>query len=322
MPQNASSTRPDLPPDRGSLLTEQVLPASAQLDALSTADRLRVINDQDASIAAVVRAAIPTIAALVDHAVEHMRRGGRLIYLGAGTSGRLGVLDASECPPTFQCDPSLVVGIIAGGDGALRRSSEGAEDDPRGAEAQLAQLAIDERDTVVGIAAGATTPYVLGALALAQQRGTHTALLCCVDEAAARVAISTSPLALPTMPLIIALPVGPEVVTGSTRLKAGTATKLALNMISTAVFVGLGKTWGNLMVDLRASNAKLRDRAARILASQCQLDRQDAFALLDRAAGQVKLALVMHHRGIDPDEAQRLLDKSRGTLRAIIGAPR
>ena len=238
--------------DRGHLLTEQRLDDSRDLDAMSAVDVLKTINDQDASIAAVVRGATPAMAALVDTIVERMRHGGRLIYLGAGTSGRLGVLDASECPPTFHSDPNQVVGLIAGGDSALRRSSEGKEDDPEGARDALDELNVNANDTVVGIAAGGTTPYVLGALDLAKARGAATALITCVEPE------SRSGSPRPDSPEhLIALPVGPEVVTGSTRMKAGTATKMALNMISTAVMVALGKTWGNLMVDLRATNAKL-----------------------------------------------------------------
>ncbi len=319
---HSSGTHLGHPADRGHLLTEQRLPASANLDALPSAGVLGVINDQDAILTAVVREAIPVIASLVDAAVARMRRGGRLIYLGAGTSGRLGVLDASECPPTFHCEQGLVVGIIAGGDGALRKSSEGAEDDPHGAATELTRLNVGADDTVLGIAAGATTPYVLGALALAQQRGAMAALLCCVDETAARKAVADAPLPVELSLIIIALPVGAEVVTGSTRMKAGTATKMALNMLSTAVFVGLGKTWGNLMVDLRATNAKLRDRAARILCGQCDLPRADALTLLDEAGGKVKLALVMRHRQLDASKAQRLLDEHHGILLAILGPPR
>ena len=297
--------------DRGHLLTEQRLAASANLDALSVEETLRLINDQDATVAAAVREAIPAIAALVERVVAAMRQGGRLIYLGAGTSGRLGVLDASECPPTFFCEPGQVVGIIAGGDTALRKSSEGAEDDPDGAHAELERLQVNERDVVVGIAAGGTTPYVLGALTFAKERGASTGMLCC-----ARLRENKG------IDHVIELCVGPEVLTGSTRLKAGTATKLALNMISTTTMVQLGKAWGNLMVDLRATNVKLRDRAIRILTSQTDLSRQAAAELLDRAAGRVKLALVMAKRNVDAGEAQRVLDANHGLLRPILGPPR
>jgi N-acetylmuramic acid 6-phosphate etherase len=263
-------------------------------------------------IAAVIRRAIPRLSALVGAVAAALAKGGRLIYLGAGTSGRLGVLDASECPPTFHCEPEMVVGIIAGGDTALRRSSEGAEDDPRGAAAELRRLRVGRRDVVVGIAAGGTTPYVLGGLASARKRGAVTAMICCI-----RPRPDWEPA-----DHVIYLPVGPEVLTGSTRMKAGTATKLVLNMISTVAMVQQGKAWGNLMVDVRATNAKLRDRAARIIAGQCGLSRGAALELLGRAQGRVKVALVMAGRGVEPSEAQRLLRLHGGRLRAILGLPR
>lgn len=312
---------PKSPQDRGHLLTEQRLAASAELDALSTEDALRVINEQDATIAATVRDAIPAIAALVDVIVERMQRGGRLVYIGAGTSGRLGVLDASECPPTFHCDPNDVIGIIAGGDGALRKSSEGMEDDPDGAVSEFKRINLGEHDVLIGIAAGGTTPYVQGGIQLANQHGAATALMCCVTREQLQ-SDNNALAALAAMDHLIALPVGPEVVTGSTRMKAGTATKLALNMISTAVMVRLGKTWGNLMVDLRATNAKLRDRAARILQSQCDLSRDAALHLLDEAEGRVKHALIMHLKQVDFNEANALLEHHQQQLRPILGDPR
>ncbi|MCC7145493.1 MAG: N-acetylmuramic acid 6-phosphate etherase [Phycisphaeraceae bacterium] len=305
--------QPVFPPERGHLLTEQPLAAAAELDALPIEGVMRVINDQDATIAGVVRGAIPALAKLVEDAVKRVRRGGRLIYLGAGTSGRLGVLDASECPPTFFVDPGVVVGIIAGGDAALRKSSEGKEDDPAGAEGEFERLRLAADDLVLGIAAGGTTPYVLGGLKMARQRGAGTGLLTCVN-AAELGSISADH--------VITLPVGPEVVAGSTRMKAGTATKLALNMISTTLMVQLGKTWGQLMVDLRATNAKLRDRAARILMGQTNLARAAALELLDRADGRVKLALVMALKQVEAKEAQRLLDEQEGKLRGVVGRPK
>lgn len=299
------------PPDRGHLLTERRNDATRDIDALDTPDLLNLMVEQDAAVIDAVRRATPVLAALIDDVVRGMNRGGRLIYLGAGTSGRLGVLDASECPPTFFTDPTRVVGIIAGGDSALRTSSEGAEDDPDGARAELERLRLDEHDTVIGIAAGGTTPYVLGAIEIARQCGATAALVTCaqVDRPAGA-------------DHLVALAVGPEVVTGSTRLKAGTATKLALNTISTATMIRLGKTWGNLMVDLRASNVKLRDRAMRILVEQCDVSRDGAGRLLDAAGGRVKIALVMALRGIDAGEAQRLIDEHAGRLRPLLGAPK
>ncbi len=306
-----------LPPDRGHLATEKRLAASACLDVLSVREVLQLINDEDAKIAGVVREAIPQITQLVETTVTALRSGGRLIYIGAGTSGRLGVLDASECPPTYQTEAGMVVGIIAGGDGALRKSSEGREDEPDGAADEFARLKVSTGDVVVGIAAGGTTPYVQGGLRLAHGLGAQTGLLACVSKAELEL-----PWAGFEPGVCVCLPVGAEVVTGSTRMKAGTATKLALNMITTGTMVQLGKTWGNLMVDLRASNAKLRDRAARILMQQCDLSRAEAFALLERAQGHVKSALVMHQRGVELAEAQRLLTEHQGRLRTILGEPR
>lgn len=301
-----------LPQDRGHLLTEQQLHASHDLDAQDVTAMLTTINAQDQQVAMVVKQAIPVLAQLVEDVARRMEQGGRLIYIGAGTSGRLGVLDASECPPTFCCDPNEVVGIIAGGDGSLRKSSEGAEDDEQGAIAALQSLALGEQDLLMGIAAGGTTPYVWGALQYAQQCRAGTAMLCCVD------------LSLP-LPVavdhLITLAVGPEVITGSTRMKAGTATKLALNMITTGVMVQRGKVWGNLMVDVKASNAKLRDRAARMLGKQCQINRQAAFDLLDQAHGQVKVALVMHKLKLTRLEAVKRLQTTSGRLRPILGEP-
>ena len=299
--------------DRGHLSTERRLHAARDLDALSIEEALRLINREDQTIAASVERAIPSIASVVQAAVYSLNHSGRLIYCGAGTSGRLGVLDASECPPTFHCSPEKVVGIIAGGDDALRQSSEGKEDHFEGAADELERLAISGTDTLIGIAAGGTTPYVLGAIKLAKQRGATTALLCCVDEEA---------LPHHDADHVVAVPVGAEVVTGSTRMKAGTATKLVLNMISTATMNAVGKTWGNLMVDLKASNAKLRDRGARIIQSQTKLERQEALQLLDQAGGSVKVALVMALRDVDHAAAQSLLDQSHGRLGDVVGRPR
>lgn len=303
--------------DRAHLATEQRLAASSELDAASVEQTLQLMNDQDAQVPAVVREALPAIAQLARAVAAALERGGRLIYLGAGTSGRLGVLDAAECPPTFHSEPWQVVGLIAGGDQALREAVEGAEDDERGAHEALDKLDVNKSDVVVGIAAGGTTPYVWGALAHARQRNAITGLVTCValdqlTQQTPRTVIDHS----------IELPVGPEIVTGSTRLKAGTATKLTLNMITTAAFSQLGKTWGNLMVDLRVTNTKLRDRALRILCSQTALSTEQATTVLDQARGRVKLALVMAKLELDADEAQQRLDETHGRLRPLLGAPR
>lgn len=299
-----------LPPDRSHLSTEQRHPGSADLDALSIDAGIALFIDDHQRVRDAVDAARPALAALIESLVLHMRDGGRLIYLGAGTSGRLGVLDASECPPTFQSDPSQVIGIIAGGDSALRTSSEGAEDDPNGAAAALDALNLTARDTVVGIAAGGTTPYVVGGLRHARERNATTALLTCAPGDYAHAADH-----------VIVLDTGPELLTGSTRLKAGSATKLALNIITTLTFVGLGKTCGDLMVDLRATNDKLRDRAIRILREfSPDLGRDQAAEVLDRAGGMLKRAIVMQRAGLDADAAQQLLDGCDGRLRPAFEA--
>lgn len=321
--------------DRGHLPTEQRLAAAAAIDALSVEATLRLMNTQDMEVPLAIRKAIPAIAKLVEVIVAGMRQGGRLIYCGAGTSGRLGVLDASECPPTFFSDPDQVVGMIAGGDTALRNAVEGAEDNRNGSIPELKKLKLGEHDTVIGIAAGGTTPYVWGAIDFAHKQGATTALMTCVPvktlmtRPRAPVVKPNEPVSVPPRPELpavvyhpIELLVGPEVLTGSTRLKAGTATKLALNMITTSTMLQLGKAWGNLMVDLRATNAKLQDRAVRIVASQAKLSREDAMAVIEKADGRVKPALVMAIRGVALEEAERLLDEHGQKLRPILGPPR
>ncbi|MEQ9454876.1 MAG: N-acetylmuramic acid 6-phosphate etherase [Phycisphaeraceae bacterium] len=314
-----ASTLPKLQPseDRGHLLTEQRLDAAARLDTLSTSGVLEVINDQDATVALAVRAAIPQITRLVDRVVEGHKRGGSLVYSGAGTSGRLGVLDASECPPTFHCDPNDVIGIMCGGDTALRVAVEGAEDDPDEIVAHFDRIGLDENDTFVGIAAGGTTPYVWGAIEHAKARGAATGLVACVSMDSL-----PSELAMDKLDFPVELLVGPEVVTGSTRMKAGTATKLALNMITTAAMVRLGKVWGNLMIDLQIKNSKLVDRAIRIIRGQNPtLTRDRALEILHAAHGRVKLALVMAGRDLDADKAQQLLEENAGQVRPLLGDP-
>lgn len=326
----------DSPLDRSQLETEKRLASAAAIDALSVSQTLQLMNTQDIEVPRVVRTALPALTKLIETIVAGMQQGGRLIYVGAGTSGRLGVLDASECPPTFFSESGDVVGIIAGGDKALRKSAEGKEDDPKGSHLTLTNLDLTEHDTLVGIAAGGTTPFVWGAIDFARQRGCPTGIITCVKLSALRKPQTRAPLVpgnaavdLPPPPEEnyrvdhpVELIVGPEVVTGSTRLKAGTATKLALNMISTATMVQLGKTWGNLMVDLRATNTKLIDRALRILTHQLGIDRDAAQALLDAANGRVKLALVMHHQDLDAEAAETLIEEHGGRLRPILGPPK
>ncbi len=294
--------------DRGNLLTEQRLPASSRLDALSIPAVLRLMSRIGHLIPAAVAKAIPQISAVVRAAVKALRSGGRLIYIGAGTSGRLGVLDASECPPTFRSPPGMVVGVICGGDEAMRRSVEGAEDKAELGVAAVAEANVGEHDVVVGIAAGGTTTFVAAALAEARRRNAHTVFLTCVpaSQATLDVDVTIRPLT------------GPEIITGSTRLKAGTATKMVLNQISTVAMVQLGKTYGDLMVDLDAINEKLLDRGTRIIAAIAGLDRPTAFALLKRAGGRVKVALAMAARNAEPAEAERLLAEHAGRIRSLI----
>lgn len=291
-------------------LTERRDPRTRDLSRRNVRGVLEALSTADAEAVAAVRACRDDLAALIEAAEPGFVRGGRLVYLGAGTSGRLGVLDASEAPPTFDVDAGRVVGIVAGGDAALRRSSESAEDDPEGAREELERLALTDDDTVVGIAASGRTPFVLGGLALAKRSapGCTTALLCCTPIA----------VAPPGCDRVIAAVTGPEVLTGSTRMKAGTATKLVLNALSTTLMVRDGRVHENLMVDVRATNAKLVDRAARIVMELTDLDRARAEALLERAGGSCKLAICMQRLGVDADEARRRLDAAHGHLGRLL----
>jgi len=285
--------------------------ASENIDRLSTQQIVDLINTEDALVPAAVARQRKQIAAAIDVIVERFRRGGRLYYVGAGTSGRLGVLDASECPPTFGVPPSLVQGIIAGGRRALVRSAEGAEDYPEDGAAAIEKKGVRTRDVVVGLAACGMTPFVHGALKKARRIGAATIFVTCAPEAVEHIPAE----------IIINPVVGPEVVTGSTRMKAGTATKLVLNTLTTGAMIRLGKVYGNLMVDLRATNEKLRDRSVRIVMEMTQLNRPRAERLLARAQGKVKAAIVMHFRRTDLPSALRILDESDQFLReAIEGA--
>lgn len=295
-----------------SSLTERRNPRTVDIDLATPLEIVDAIAGEDRSVPAAVAAERERIAEAVALAEAAFRAGGRLFYVGAGTSGRLGVLDAAECPPTFGTDPSMVQGLIAGGLPALTRAQEGAEDRPGDGAAAVRAAGVGPSDFVVGIAASGTTPYVRGALDAARQAGARTAFLTCTPVASDVVA---------SVDVVIAPLVGPEVVTGSTRLKAGTATKLVLNMISTGAMIRIGKTYGNLMVDLRATNAKLAARSERIVSEVCGLSRADARAALDAAGGGVKVAIVMRARGVDRAEAERLLAESGGALRRIIGPP-
>jgi len=294
--------------DRGHLLTEQANPASEDLDRLDTDALVQLFCDNDREPQRAVAAAAPALSAAVDAIADRLSRGGRLFYLGAGTSGRLGVLDAAECPPTFCTPPEMVQGIIAGGAGALIRSSEDLEDKSEDGASAIAQRHITELDVVIGITAGGTTPYVLGALQAAKQRGATSIYMSCVPVEQVKVEADVD----------IRLIVGAEILAGSTRLKAGTVTKMALNIISTGVMVKLGKVYGNRMIDVAVTNRKLHDRALRILEDLTNLNRQEAGYLLEKSARRVKLALLMHWSGLDATEGDRLLKENQGDLRQAL----
>ncbi|MCG6135739.1 MAG: N-acetylmuramic acid 6-phosphate etherase [Nostoc sp. LLA-1] len=294
--------------ERGYLLTEQVNPHSLNLDQLNSLELVDLFNSEDQKAVAAVAAAKIQLAAAIDCAAERLCQGGRLFYVGAGTSGRLGVLDAAECPPTFCTPPELVQGIIAGGAGALVRSSEDLEDRSEDGEAAIAQRHVTQLDVVVGITAGGTTPFVHGALNAARQRGASTIFIACVP--ASQVSFEAD--------VDIRLLTGPEIIAGSTRLKAGTATKLALNILSTGVMVKLGKVYGNRMVDVAVTNQKLRDRALRMLQDLTGLSREAAGFLLERSGKWVKLALLMHWTGLEKDAGHQLLTEHQGNLRAAV----
>ncbi len=296
-----------LPERLGELATEARNPRSERLDQLPTLEMLGILNEEDAVVAGAVKAVLPEIARAVDEISERFARSGRLFYVGAGTSGRLGVLDASECPPTFGVSPELFVGIIAGGDGALRRSSEGSEDDALQGAADLVPYSLNADGSLVGIAASGRTPYVLGAMSAAKQAGALTIALTCAPGsrmgALAEIAIE--------------LATGAEALTGSTRMKAGTATKMVLNMISTGVMVRRGAVFGNLMVNVQTTNAKLLNRAERIVAAASGCDGETASRLLKEGGG-VKMAIVMARLEIGREAAKARLARHDGLLRAAI----
>ena len=295
--------------DRGHLSTEHRNPRSTRLDRLPTLEAFDLINREDATVAGAVARERIDICRAVDLVVDAFRAGGRLIYVGAGTSGRLGVLDATECPPTFLSDPSMVQAVIAGGLEALTRSVEGAEDHPEDGAAAMDERAVGKKDVVFAIAAGGTTPFVHGALHRARQLGAKTVFFACVpkeqvaDEADVSIRVVT----------------GPEVLTGSTRLKAGTATKMVLNMVTTIAMVRTGKVYRNLMVDVNtAANVKLVDRGVRIIETVTGRSREDSRALLDAAGGWVKTALVMHAKQVDRSIAESLLAGASGHVASVL----
>lgn len=294
------------------LATEAVNPASARIDQLDPVALVRLMNAEDARVASAVAAAESAIARGIQIVADRLAAGGRLIYMGAGTSGRLGVLDASECPPTFGTPPGLVIGLIAGGQTALTTAVEGAEDRPEEAIADLDRVAVTAADVVVGIATSGRTPYVLGGLAHARARGCTTIGLACTPE----------PELAGLADVLLILEVGPEIIAGSTRLKAGTATKMVLNMLTTGAMVRLGKTYGNLMVDLKATNSKLLVRTRRLVTQLAAVSEDEAERLLAACHGELKTAVVSHRRGVAPAEARRLLAAAGGQLRGALGEER
>lgn len=294
--------------DMDHLTTEQNNPESVAIDQMDPIQIAMLMNREDLKVVAAVERVLPEIARAIEKVTERVQAGGRLIYIGAGTSGRLGVLDASECPPTFNTPPALVVGLIAGGHRALTNAIEGAEDNRQAGEEDLRGVELDAKDVVCGIATSGRTPYVLGGLAYAQSLGAATLGVTC-NEVSELTEVSD---------VLIAPVVGPEILSGSTRLKAGTATKMVLNMISTGTMIRIGKTYGNWMVDLRATNVKLKDRSIRIVSGITGLDRQRAESLLARCDGEVKTAIVSQALGVEKIEAQERLKAAAGRLRTAI----
>src|SRR6266511_4667750 len=293
-------------------LTEQRNPRTERIDVASSLEIVDLMNAEDASVAGAVKSQRERITEAIDFVVAALRRGGRLVYVGAGTSGRLGVLDAAECPPTFGTPPEMVIAVIAGGAQALVRSVEGAEDDVNAGIAAMDERRVGRNDVVVGIAASGTTPFVRAALGRAQALDARTVLVTCSEPPA---------LLRDTCDVVIFVPVGPEVVSRSTRMKAGTATKLVLNTLTTGAMIRLGKIYGNLMVDLKAWNEKLVDRSERIIMETTGRDRPRAREVIAAAEGSVKTTIVMARRGVPKAEAERLLQEHQGHLRVIVGDP-
>ena len=291
------------------LTTEKRNPATTQIDAMDTLSMLRVINSEDSKVAEAVGRVLPDIASAVDGIADRLSRGGRLFYVGAGTSGRLGVLDAAECPPTYGTDPEMVQGLIAGGDAAMFRAQEGAEDDLSLGESDLRDRNFSQGDVLVGIAASGRTPYVIGALKYAGSISALTIAVSCSEhsEIAGLADIAITPIP------------GPEVVTGSTRLKAGTAQKLVLNMLSTGTMIRLGKVYGNLMVDVKATNKKLEERARRIVMEASGCGREESIRALEASGGNAKLAILTILTGCDPEAGAEALESHGGRLADAIG---
>lgn len=296
--------------DLSTLATEAQNPATLSIDQASSLEIVRLINQEDAKIAPAIQSALPEIATAVDEIVAALRAGGRLIYLGAGTSGRLGILDASECPPTYNTAPEQVVGIIAGGKDAVFRSIEGAEDDPNLAAADLSALGLSERDVVVGIAASGRTPYVIGGLNYAKALGVKTVAVTCTENNAMQQVAD----------IAITAVVGAEVVSGSTRMKAGTAQKMILNMLTTASMIRLGKVYKNLMVDVKPANAKLVQRQRNILCAATGCDEATAQSALETTGGEVKTAIVMLLLGCSLEQARQQLERTQGVVHQALSS--
>ena len=284
-------------------ITEQINSRTKNIDQFPIEDILKSINDEDKLIAKQVEKAIPNISAFVDHAVSQIKKTGRLIYIGSGTSGRLGVLDASECPPTFGVSSDLVLGIISGGDRALRESIENAEDSYRNSIHDLNKISLNNNDILLGISASGTTPYVLSALSYAKKIGALTGFLTCNDIKS-----------LDYVDFLIKVLVGPEILTGSTRLKSGTATKMVLNMISTTTMMKLNRTYGNLMIDLKPNNKKLVKRALNILSQELNITKSEAKKIYSSAGNNLKIAILMGKKGLTFDEANKLISDNNGSL--------
>jgi N-acetylmuramic acid 6-phosphate etherase len=291
------------------LITEARNPASAELDRLSTIDFVRLVNSEDAKLANAIAEQAQSIARAIDLIADRLAGGGRIIYVGAGTSGRLGVLDASECPPTFSADPEQVIGLIAGGSAALQRAVEGAEDSAEQGAGDLKNIKLSRRDVVVGIAASGHTPYVIGALKFAKDTGAATVGFSCNPGSPVSVQAEVG----------ISVAVGPEVLSGSTRMKAGTATKMVLNMLTTGAMVKLGKTYGNFMVDLQATNSKLVQRSIGIVQQLTELSVSDARELLESCGGELKTSIVCFRLGVSADTARAKLEAANGRLRSALG---
>ncbi|WP_069806143.1 N-acetylmuramic acid 6-phosphate etherase, partial [Thermogemmatispora onikobensis] len=306
----SASLQPDHPaePALSALVTEQDNPASRDIDRKSALEIVQIINAEDARVAEAVRQELPQIARAIEAIADRLRRGGRLVYMGAGTSGRLGALDASECPPTFNVSPELVIGWVAGGPAALSQANEDVEDSAEAGREDAARLQVGAADVLVAITASGRTPYALGAASYARERGTLTIGLACNRPTPLEAIVE----------IMIAPVVGPEVITGSTRMKAGTAQKMVLNMLSTGTMILLGKTYGNLMVDVQATNYKLQQRALRIVQLATGLERSAAEVLLAQANGEVKTAIVCARSGLDPQRARQRLAEHNFILRATL----